>query len=106
MLPKGKRLTRSDFKLLNLEKTFYHSPHFTLRLSRSAKGVKVGVSVSKKISKKAVVRNKIRRRAYSALREIFKEIKPGMYLLIARSGVEKTKGDSLREELVSLFKKV
>jgi ribonuclease P protein component len=70
-----------------------------------SKEVRVAVSVSKKISKKAVVRNKIRRRAYSAVREFLPQLRVNLYWLIAKPGAEKIKGEHLKTELSDLLKK-
>lgn len=67
---------------------------------------KVAVSVSKKVSKRAVVRNKIRRRAYSAIRELIPNFSDNLFLLVAKPGAEKVQGEKLKNELAELFKKV
>ena len=64
------------------------------------------VSVSKKISKSSVVRNKIRRRVYSAIHHLIPNVKNNLYLLIAKPGADKIGGDGLKQELAGLFKRV
>jgi ribonuclease P protein component len=70
--------------------------HFSIR-TKASDSLKVIISVSKKVSKKAVVRNLIKRR----IRPIMKKFKlePKEYLIIARAGAEKVKGKELEEEL-------
>lgn len=63
---------------------------------------RVAVSVSKKVSKKAVTRNLIRRRTYAAVADFYHELKPGLYLFSARPGAQKAKGERLKSELRSL----
>jgi ribonuclease P protein component len=101
MLSKRERIPRSQFADLLQSRQYKNSAHFTLRAAPSKSGARFAVSVSKKVSKSAVVRNRVRRRAYSALPKAGQ----GLYLLIAKPGAEKAKGDELREELASLFKK-
>ena len=74
--------------------------HFSLRFSPSSE-LKLIISVSKKVSKKAVVRNLIKRR----VRAVFKDMKPkpGTYLIIARAGAEIVKGKELEQELSKLM---
>lgn len=75
--------------------------HFSLRVSPSDKP-KLIISVSKKVAKKAVTRNLVKRR----IRAVFRDIKPkaGTYLVIARAGAEVVKGEVLKEELKKLIK--
>lgn len=78
------------------------TPHFTLRVTPN-EALKVIISISKKVSKKAVIRNRIRRRIRPIL-STFK-LPTATYLLVVRSGPEEIKGNELRVELAGLFKK-
>ena len=80
------------------------TPHFSLRTS-PAETLQVVISVSKKVSKKAVVRNTIRRRIRPLLKAMTMNLKPQAHLLIVRPGSEMLKGEALRQELALLFKK-
>jgi len=62
------------------------------------------ISVSKKVSKKAVVRNTVKRRVRPILRKI--NPKPALYLLIAKPGSENIKGKELEEELIRLIRSI
>lgn len=101
MLSKRERISKSQFAEILKSRQFTNSPHFTLRSVPGGGAAKFAVSVSKKVSKKAVIRNRVRRRAYSAL----PEASPGLHLLIAKPGSEHVKGEALRDELALLFKK-
>jgi ribonuclease P protein component len=109
MLPKQKRISRKLFTSLldQSEKPKYaNSLHFTLRaVSSPTNKAHVAVSVSKKVSKKAVVRNKIRRRAYVAASFFIKELKPALILLVAKPGSENIKGEDLKAEIKELLLK-
>ena len=74
---------------------------FYLRVTPSD-SVKIIISVSKKVSKSAVIRNTVKRR----LRPIIKKfsLKPAKYILIAKPGADKIMGKKLEGELRSLFK--
>lgn len=104
MLSKNKRIPRKLFKPLLESKKYLNSQNFSLRMV-SANEVRVAVSVSKKVSKKAVVRNKIRRRAYSIVREFIPQLSNKFFLLIAKPGAERVRGETLKNELGELFKK-
>ena len=75
--------------------------HFSLRVSPYHEP-KLIISVGKKVAKKAVTRNLIKRRVRAVFREM--SPKPATYLLIARAGTEAIKGEVLRKELESLIK--
>ncbi len=64
---------------------------------------RVAASVSKKISKLAAARNTYRRRIYSAARPILSELEPNLYLIVAKKGIDKVKGEALTNELRELF---
>ncbi|KKU50271.1 MAG: ribonuclease P protein component [Candidatus Zambryskibacteria bacterium RIFCSPHIGHO2_12_FULL_48_10] len=76
--------------------------HFSVKF---VKGEKKGVviSVSKKISKKAVTRNTIKRRVRAVLRDLEKKQELTSFLIIARPGAENIKGDELKKELKALL---
>ncbi len=54
-----------------------------ITLDRSRGGTRIGFSVSKKLGK-AVVRNKVKRRLREAARALLPDLKPGMYVVVAR----------------------
>lgn len=103
MLPKKKRLTRALFKPLQSARGNFHSTLFSLKAA-PAEAFRLGVSVSKKVAKSSVVRNRIRRRVYSEIFRLETGLKPALYLVIAKSGAEKLKGAELSLELQKLFR--
>jgi len=65
-----------------------------------------GFVVSQKVSKKAVVRNKIKRRMRGIMRKELKEIKTGTdNLFMALPGLEKKDFSTIQETISSLLKK-
>lgn len=104
MLPKNKRVPRKLFKPLLESNKYFNSTNFSLR-SAPSKETRVAVSVSKKISKHAVIRNRVRRRVYSSIRELLPNLSNNFFLIVAKPGAEKIKGDKLKSELGELFKK-
>ncbi len=102
MLAKKNRLSRKDFALVLGSKTSANTTHFLLKKGLDSNLPKVAVSVSKKVSKKAVDRNLIRRRVYSVLRPMVKDLS-GAYLFITKKGAEKIKGEELIREIKTLL---
>ncbi len=100
-------MARTLFPLILESRNYSNSPHFSLRYTASPEGlVKIGVTVSKKVSKSAVVRNTVRRRAYSALAPFLSILPTKLYLVIAKPGAEAVRGEILRAELKKLFETV
>ncbi len=102
MLPKSQRISRELFPTLLSSRLFLNSPHLSLRLAPSSQ-VKVAVSVSKKVSKSAVIRNRTRRRTSNALRELILELKPHLLLFIAKPGAEKLTFIELKREIEEMI---
>ncbi len=73
MLPKAKRLTKQEFNGGGGKRLPFRFG--SIRVTPSD-ALKVSVVVSKKISKRAVDRNKIRRRVYAGVREVFRAGEP------------------------------
>lgn len=104
MLPKEKRIPRRLWGPLIESRNYSHSTFFTLKSAPSAQA-RVAVSVSKKVSKKAVVRNRVRRRAYAVIRELVGGLGENLYLISAKPGVDKLTSEELHRELATLLKK-
>ncbi|AFY49399.1 ribonuclease P protein component [Nostoc sp. PCC 7524] len=104
-LPKAHRLkSRQDFQAVFREGTRRYSSHFTLRAlrpspSKASSGdtapkippainlqnltsTKIAISISTKVSKKAVVRNRIKRQIAAALHKLLPKITPGWRLVV------------------------
>ena len=89
-LPKAHRLkNRLDYRAVYAQGIRRYSPHLTaIALAPNSHGAdsttpsKFGISISKKVSKKAVVRNRIKRQLKSAIRTYLKDIAPGWQVVI------------------------
>lgn len=108
MLSRKNRISRKVFSELLLNSKYINSPEFSLRyvVGGTVSRPQIGVSVSKKISKSAVVRNTIRRRTYSVMDEAVQELSRGLYLFVAKPGSEKLKGKKLKDEIKKLVLKL
>ncbi|MEX2013574.1 MAG: ribonuclease P protein component [Parcubacteria group bacterium] len=105
MLPKSRRIPRKLFKPLLASGRYFNSEHFSLRVGSVENEARLAVSVSKKVSPKAVVRNKVRRRVYSATDDLIPHLSGRLFLLIAKPKAQNIKGQNLKDELVELLKK-
>ena len=93
-LPKAYRLkSRQDFQAVFREGIRRHSSHFTLRALKPALSpetssptalpvTKIGIAISTKVSKRAVVRNKIKRQMTAALHQLLPKLAPGWRLVL------------------------
>ncbi len=79
MLPKSNRIERSGFELIMRSGKRFHSPLFTLYINKSTNqnSKQFAFSVSKKVCKGAVGRNRLRRQGYSVINTTINSIKPG-----------------------------
>ena len=114
-LPKANRLKhRRDFQAVYEQGIRRYSPHLILRalstqdatiITGEAKTTRIGISISKKVSKKAITRNLIRRRIQGAIRELLPRISPGWQIvIIVKSQAVECKYEHFLRELEQLFK--
>lgn len=108
MLAKTNRLKKErDFgKILRSGKKF-REDFLLLRVSKNdIDKVRFGISVSKKVSKKATLRNKLKRRLASLLAIYLPRIRKGTDLLfITLPGMELKTFPEIKETIGELFKK-
>jgi len=102
MFPKNRRIPRDMFPLLSSGKTF-RNDLFLLKTLKIQNQSRFCFSVSKKISKKAVIRNKIRRMGYRALKTNLSQIKTSAISCFYFKMIPKDKND-LEEKLLQILK--
>jgi len=107
MLPKRLRIQKKDFPSPSERSKTFAGQYFSLRISRKNKTGGVSVVVSGKVSKKAVVRNKIKRIVYGALESYKKTalLKNHHLIFYARKECASTQNKNLHEDIVGLIKK-
>jgi ribonuclease P protein component len=98
-LPKANRLkSRKDFQAVFREGTCRHGSYITLRALRPSSikkpsdnvkstnsvlfPIKIGISISTKVSKRAVVRNRLKRQVSAALYQLLPLLSPGWRLVV------------------------
>ena len=107
MLKKKFRLSKKkDFEKILASKRSAYGRFFAIKVYNSEQeNFRAAIIVSKKISKKAVVRNKIRRRAYEILRVNELALKPLDIALITLPASLKANFSELSKDLFLLLKK-
>ena len=112
-LPKENRLRdRRDFRAIYSQGIRQNSLHLILRALSTSKleqklliePTRLGISISQKVSKKAVVRNRIKRQIRAAFRELLPIISPGWKIVIVvRSRAIECKYEHFLRELKQLL---
>lgn len=108
MLSKKFRLhKKSDFDEFSKSPNKFYSNNFVLRFIKNNDNISCfAVVVSKKISLKAVIRNKIRRRIYEIIRLNMNNFKKGFNVIVfVKKGVLEIEYQELEKELLYIFKK-
>lgn len=89
-LPKANRLKRrQDFSVVYQRGRRYRAPHLTLRLLHRSdqpisvpRSPRIGISISQKVSKRAVIRNRIKRQLRACLRIFLPQLVYGVDLVV------------------------
>ena len=108
VLPKKNRLKKNkDFdRVFKKGKKFYGKNLSLILLKSDLKNTRVGLIVSKKVSKKACLRNKIKRRIYSLIRDKLPKIKNQFdIVIITKPEIKEKKFFEIAEIIDEIFKK-
>lgn len=108
MLPKENRLKKKkNFEKVIKQKEVFFSQVLGLKKTKNnLKVTRIGIVVGQKISKKAVLRNKIKRRLRHILRDNLEKIKKGYDLIFfTKKGIEKKEFSQLKKEITNLLKR-
>lgn len=110
MLRKENRLTKKvDFKRVLKEGKMVQGRIFSLSFLKSSENFepKFGIIVSNRVSKRSVVRNKIKRLLREALRlNLIGIPKGGMFVFLAKKNAVDASGKVVLEDLKTVFKKL
>lgn len=106
MLPKNRRIQKKLFSNTVLLGKRYNSPHFlayVTEIDRSKQSL-FSFSVSKKVCKGAVDRNRLRRQGYSIVSKHLKEVLPGFTCFFSfKKGSGTIKFEEMEKEMGSIL---
>lgn len=97
----GRRLNGANFRLHVLT-VAADAPPLDVRRATAAR---LGVTVSKRVDKRAVGRNRIRRQVRECFRSLRAGLPAGDYVVLALAAAARSDNASLRDELLSLFER-
>jgi ribonuclease P protein component len=98
MLPKKERLSRSEFNRFIFSGKKISSPSFQLIHAKSVT-FHASVVIPKKVERRAVRRNKLRRQMYDIVRRNKKGGMRGIFIFIARNGIERRSYQEIKNEI-------
>jgi ribonuclease P protein component len=104
MLPKTNRIKKKkDFEVIFKKAKSFRNNLFILKVIENRLGInRVGFVVSSKVSKKAVTRNKVRRRLAQIMKTKISNIEAGIDLVfIALAGIEKKDFSEVKDAVSS-----
>lgn len=107
MLKRENRITkRKDFEEVKKKGRIYHFPIFgVLVLKTESKTKEFGLVISKKISKKAVERNKVKRLLAEAIRRNLNKINEGYRMVfLVKPTILGKKSEEIEEEIIKLLR--
>jgi len=108
MLDKKHRLKeKKDFEEVIKKGKFYSEDLLVFKkIKNNLSRTRVGFVVSQKVSKKAVVRNKIKRRLRQIIKTNLAEIKPGFDIIFfTKKGIEEKDFSEIKKTIEKLLKK-
>ncbi len=106
MLPKKRRIARQAFTEILTRGKRYNSPNLLLYVAESSpkEPSRFSFSVSKKVHKLAVDRNKYRRRGYSVVSQHVANARPGyLCFFVFKKGSGSIKFETLQKEVLDLL---
>lgn len=109
MLKKENRLTRSK-EIQNVftnGRTFKMKDFLIKNLETNNEHTRFNFIISKKISKKAVTRNKIKRQLREIIREVIDEIKPSYdIIIVTKPSILSSKAQNVKDDIYFALKKI
>lgn len=104
-MPKRSRLSGAELRSIKGARRI-HGALFSVAISLATRTPKASVTVSKKVSPKAVERNLIKRRVRAALAPLLGDFPPGAYVFSARPAAREASAAAVREDVQQLARKI
>lgn len=99
-------LLGADFTRIFAEGQRQHGRYFRLHWRRSEQPARLGLAVSRKVDKRAVERNRIKRTARESFRQLCAILPDGDAVLVARPEAARVSSADLREDLNRLWQRL
>jgi ribonuclease P protein component len=108
MVLKYKRIPKELFEKVFKEGKSLNTPIFRAIFQKNNKEnlIRFSFVVPKAVSKKAVIRNKLKRWGFHVNRDLPEPKKPLIYIVFLKKGVEKLDFVTFKKELQSIFSKI
>ncbi|MEK7211579.1 MAG: ribonuclease P protein component [Patescibacteria group bacterium] len=108
MLSRKYSLRAKDFGRILKQGRIFNTPYFRLRsLPNNFPNIRVGIIISAKVSKKAVLRNRLKRQISEIFRLNFSKLQPGYDIVITVSGsMVGKKYQEIKEEVLRALKTI
>ncbi|PIR40001.1 MAG: hypothetical protein COV33_02150 [Candidatus Zambryskibacteria bacterium CG10_big_fil_rev_8_21_14_0_10_34_34] len=103
MLPKNRRIPRKMFPFLSNKAKIFKNKLFLLKFVFKERPSRFCFSISKKVARNAVTRNKMRRAGYRLLKKYLSEIKPEVIALFSYRVIPKD-DEEIIKNLESILK--
>jgi len=102
--PSARVLTSAEFERIFKQGKRTASPLMALHVLRQDEGeARLGLVVSRKVDKRAVGRNRIKRVVREYFRQMRSQLAPGAYVVLARTAAKQADNAQLRQTLERLF---
>ena len=104
MLPSSRRLSTTLFDKVLKQGKFFSGSMFTIRVLKAQGMSRFSVVISKKIAKKAVERNKIRRRVYSSLNTLLPRLTDGfLCVFMMKDQIKAMEYEKIKKNIEDFF---
>ncbi len=105
MLTKKRRLSSAEIEKVKKHGTYYQTPLFALLCMEAEEGASRFASIfSRRLDKRATVRNRAKRLLMGATRELLSEIKEGYLLLfLPKKAILGQEKEEIKEEIEKAF---
>jgi ribonuclease P protein component len=104
--PRSARVrTRAEYSVVFDHSRRCSDPLMTLHWRQQDGAARLGMAVSRKVDKRAVARNRIKRVLRDTFRHLLPDVAAGDYVVVARSAASKAENDDLRAAFVRVLQR-
>ncbi|MBC3970650.1 ribonuclease P protein component [Xanthomonas translucens] len=103
--PSARVRTSAEYRVVFDAARRCSEPLMSLHWCSADHPARLGLAVSRKVDKRAVVRNRIKRVLRDATRHLLPWLAPGDYVVVARSAAAQASGEQLRQAYLRLLRR-